>query len=1319
MKTNNTKQQDSSDNVVIHVSTRAASRHTIQRHWNYQQFGLRYSLSLDARLKPSCMTAALGNLPKVLRAYEQATFGRLSVLLLLLPALLFAQAPTIVSFTPTRNALNVEKDANITVTFDTDINQSTINNSTVKINGSLSGLHNSTFSYSSLTYTATIDPNSNFQIGEVVTVTLTCGIKSASDDSVLSAFCWSFTIKVDDGSGHFVQTSLVSVVGDDLYSIIAGDWNGDGSLDLAVKGNPTTFSIMLNNGRGLFTQGSTLSIEGTWVFITAGDWNGDGFLDVAVPGTTVLLNNGNGTFTQSSTGTGGGSSITYGDWNGDGSLDLATSEGAILFNQGNGTFTQSSVANVGSQPIAIIAGDWNGDGSLDLAVTNNSGTITILMNNGNGDFTQDSTISVGFTSYSITAGDWNGDGSLDLALISSLGTVLILMNNGSGLFTQSSTVSVEVNSYIITGGDWNGDGFFDLVVANTNNNTISILMNNGSGDFTQCSTVSVGITPYTMATGDWNGDGFLDLAVANHDGTVSILFNYPSNATLRLSSALLNFDEIRVGNSKSKYLTIYNNGIDSSLVISSITSSNAAFTVNRISLIIPTSGTDSVLVTFAPVEEGIVYSDSLAITSNDLNKPIVHVYVTGSSPPAVPILVSPLDSAIGVSSYPTLTWNTVPLATSYHLQVSTDSLLLTMILNDSSIIDTMLQISSLFAGTEYFWHVSSQSLSGISNFSETWSFVTKNPPPIIFTSTLNGPIYAGLSLLGDSLLYAVATGDAVYRIDYNGNKVYDLQVGGTVRSSSSIGYDTTVYIGSSDKNLYAFNKNGVPVWAPVPLGGELSATPTIDSLLNRLYIGVSNKNFFGINRRTGVVDWSLFADAPIQQSAVLTSDRKLVFTTTKGTIYGIDLTAQSEPTSATWTLSLSDTITSSPAIDMDGNFYAGTYNGKIIKVSLPQGSDAQIVWQVQTGGTITASPIIDSKGTVYVGSSDKKLYALNGATGNIKWTFTTSDKIHSTAALSNSGVVYVANDAGEVFALDSAASIRWYYKDSSSISAPLLFQKGTLYLGTESGKIVALYDGEDVGGLPKTIQSLAVPIWGTFQGNNQRNGAQHIAGAVVARIYPGDANNDGIVDVRDILPIGRFYATTGAPRQNASSNWSVQSLTSAWNPFNACYADCDGNGTVDAQDANVILQNWQAKQGEAAPKVINRCIAAQELLKAIDSQSQSEAMKAIRSSIVNYMQKNLEIVFTFSLSQNYPNPFNPTTTIRFVLPEATTMVKLTIYNILGQCVFQTDICDLDAGDHFFEWNGTSFDGIKVASGIYIYRLEAGKYMAQHRMILLK
>jgi len=90
----------------------------------------------------------------------------------------------------------------------------------------------------------------------------------------------------------------------------------------------------------------------------------------------------------------------------------------------------------------------------------------------------------------------------------------------------------------------------------------------------------------------------------------------------------------------------------------------------------------------------------------------------------------------------------------------------------------------------------------------------------------------------------------------------------------------------------------------------------------------------------------------------------------------------------------------------------------------------------------------------------------------------------------------------------------------------------------------------------------------------------------------------------------------------------------------------------------------------------------------------------------------------FALKQNYPNPFNPTTTIKFEMPKSSN-VKLEIYNILGQKVKTLVNEDMKAGYHKVTWDGTNDYSVKVSSGMYIYIIKAGDFIARHKMVLLK
>ena len=93
--------------------------------------------------------------------------------------------------------------------------------------------------------------------------------------------------------------------------------------------------------------------------------------------------------------------------------------------------------------------------------------------------------------------------------------------------------------------------------------------------------------------------------------------------------------------------------------------------------------------------------------------------------------------------------------------------------------------------------------------------------------------------------------------------------------------------------------------------------------------------------------------------------------------------------------------------------------------------------------------------------------------------------------------------------------------------------------------------------------------------------------------------------------------------------------------------------------------------------------------------------------------KRIEIPKSFTLSQNYPNPFNPETVIRFSLPEAG-YVKGVVYDILGREVATLLKGDMPTGNHQVKFNAKG-----IASGVYVFRLEAGNYSSAIKMVVNK
>ncbi len=91
---------------------------------------------------------------------------------------------------------------------------------------------------------------------------------------------------------------------------------------------------------------------------------------------------------------------------------------------------------------------------------------------------------------------------------------------------------------------------------------------------------------------------------------------------------------------------------------------------------------------------------------------------------------------------------------------------------------------------------------------------------------------------------------------------------------------------------------------------------------------------------------------------------------------------------------------------------------------------------------------------------------------------------------------------------------------------------------------------------------------------------------------------------------------------------------------------------------------------------------------------------------------------SYQLHANYPNPFNPVTTISFDLPEAS-QVSLEVFDMMGRRVATLINGTLGAGTHTANWDANTATDASVASGMYLYRIKAGSFVATRRMILMK
>jgi hypothetical protein len=182
---------------------------------------------------------------------------------------------------------------------------------------------------------------------------------------------------------------------------------------------------------------------------------------------------------------------------------------------------------------------------------------------------------------------------------------------------------------------------------------------------------------------------------------------------------------------------------------------------------------------------------------------------------------------------------------------------------------------------------------------------------------------------------------------------------------------------------------------------------------------------------------------------------------------------------------------------------------------------------------------------------------------------------------------------------------------------------------------------------------------------------------------------------------GRIYLKWVTESELENAYWMLErkSLTAA-------EYDQIRRGTISVYDAVEDFEELVRIDGQGS-------YSAKTVYTYSDSSVQAGSAYAYRLADVSYqghvtyhepVLQKVGIPAGFSLSQNYPNPFNPETSIKFTLP-VNGLVDLKVYNILGQEVKVLVDGAMKAGFHKVQWDGTNLHNQRVATGIYIYRIQ--------------
>ncbi|HEX8116045.1 MAG TPA: VCBS repeat-containing protein, partial [Pyrinomonadaceae bacterium] len=311
------------------------------------------------------------------------------------------------------------------------------------------------------------------------------------------------TVLLGDGAGNFTAAGpSFGPLNRATYGVAAGDFDGDGAIDLAVVGSDTSaLSIWRGDGAGHFTLQGNVSAGLSPRFVVASDFDGDGRPDLLVTNAdgnnvSLLRATGGGNFAPQRVFVAGTSQPLYAaaaDLNGDNKTDAVVVnivDLAIMLNDGAGGFLASEAFPLSNDysggAVAMAEGDFNSDGKTDVAVTR-ADRLVILQGVGGGKLQQTfSGPSSTPTQFgAVATGDFDRDGKLDVAATGGAGAgqLTVFHGDGAGGFPRTSVTRIDSPTSWLQVADFNNDGNADLVMPLTGSSPVSVFLNDGTGKF--------------------------------------------------------------------------------------------------------------------------------------------------------------------------------------------------------------------------------------------------------------------------------------------------------------------------------------------------------------------------------------------------------------------------------------------------------------------------------------------------------------------------------------------------------------------------------------------------------------------------------------------------------------------------------------------------------------------------------------------------------------------------------------------------------------------------------------------------------------------
>jgi outer membrane protein assembly factor BamB len=289
--------------------------------------------------------------------------------------------------------------------------------------------------------------------------------------------------------------------------------------------------------------------------------------------------------------------------------------------------------------------------------------------------------------------------------------------------------------------------------------------------------------------------------------------------------------------------------------------------------------------------------------------------------------------------------------------------------------------------------------------------------------------FSSPSIASDGTIYCVSNGDFLFSLkdssthaDLNWKLRLEYFFG---MCSPTIGNDGTIHVGSPSYYYFQINPDGTVKWR-YKTEWCIISSPAIDDY-GTVYIGSKDHNLYAFDESEQKLKWKYptgkFYDGHlIDSSPAIGENGTIYFGTDPYGAFGQDpiqvetnFWAVNPNGTLKWIFETEDGVESSPATSEDGTIYFGSYDTYLY--SIKDTSDKPILnWKYKTDGPIDGSPIIDGDGTIYFASRDSYLYALY-PNGTLKWKFKADDGFESSPAIDSKGFLYIGSFDGYFYCI--------------------------------------------------------------------------------------------------------------------------------------------------------------------------------------------------------------------------------------------------------------------------------------------------------------